>query len=252
MLNQLTTEAVYHFMLIFARFAAAFSLFPGFSNRNVFMRGRLAIALVISFVLLPLVNPSLPKYSDNFSDTVSMIVIEMLIGVTISIGAKFYYWALHVVGQIISMQSGLGAASFFDPTQGSQLAIFTNFLFMIATVAIFVTNTHYLFINAALESYTRFPPGELLNSGDLGMFIARTINNSFILSFKLSSPFLIVSFAILVGSGVLSRLMPNLQVFFVITPAQILVMFGILYIVINVLIAKVIDSITDTLSLVLS
>jgi flagellar biosynthetic protein FliR len=67
----------------------------------------------------------------------------------------------------------------------------------------------------------------------------------------MSSPFLVVSIAILVGSGILSRLMPNLQVFFVVTPAQILVMFCILYIVIIAMLEKVVEVIGSTMYLVI-
>lgn len=249
MLQELTLEFIFHFMLIFARLGTAFSMFPAISDRYVFMRGRLAIALTVGFILYPIITPYLPKYSENFSLNVSFLVIEILIGIIISIGAKFYFWCLHVVGQIISMQSGLGSATFFDPGQHSQVAIFTSFLFLTTIVFIFVTDTHYLFIQSVTDSYKNFPPGEWLNISDVSKFVTYVINDSFILAFKVSSPFLIVSLVMLVGGGVLSRLMPNLQVFFVITPAQILVIFGVLYITINFLVEKVVNSITTSLSI---
>ena len=149
------------------------------------------------------------------------------------------------------MQSGLGAASFFDPAQRAQVAIFGSFLFLAATAAIFITDTHFLFISGVIESYTRFPPGEMLNIQDVSKFVTHVINDSFILAFKMSSPFLVVSIAILVGSGILSRLMPNLQVFFVVTPAQILVMFCILYIVIIAIMEKIVEIIASTMQLVI-
>jgi len=58
---------------------------------------------------------------------------------------------------------------------------------------------------------------------------------------------LVISLAIMTGGGMLSRLMPNLQVFFVITPAQILVIFGTMYIVINAVIAKIVTAISSVM-----
>jgi flagellar biosynthetic protein FliR len=75
------------------------------------------------------------------------------------------------------------------------------------------------------------------------------VNDSFVLSFKIASPFLVVSLAILTGSGMLARLMPNLQVFFVLTPAQILVMFGVFYIVIDAIIIKLVTAVTYSLNI---
>ena len=251
MLQAFTLEFVFHTMLIFSRLGVAFSMFPALGDGYIFMRARLAFALLTTLAIYPLIAQYLPKYSDNFSFIIGLITCELLIGYIISIGAKIYYWSLHIVGQIISMQSGLGAASFFDPAQRSQVAIFGSFLFLAASAAIFITDTHYLFIHGVIESYTRFPPGELLPAADISKFITHVINDSFIVAFKMSAPFLIVSIAILVGSGVLSRLMPNFQVFFVITPAQILVMFCILYVVIIAILEKIIEVVGSTMNLVI-
>lgn len=251
MLQEVTIDFVFHFMLIFARLGAAFSTFPALGDKSIMMRARVMFAVLVTFVSYPIIAEHLPKYTENFGQIVSLIIIELLIGFIIAIGAKIYFLGLNVVGQILSMQSGLGAATFFDPIQRSQVAIFTTFLFIATTSAIFASDTHYLFIQGVIESYTRFPPGELLKVSDVSNFVTHIINDSFILAFKMSAPFLIVSIAILVGSGVLSRLMPNLQVFFVVTPAQILVMYCILYIIVISLINKILESIASTMNLVI-
>lgn len=238
-------ESIYQFILIFARLGVAFSIFPGLNNNSILMRARVAIALTCSIVIFPLVSSYLPKYSENFTQNIIHFSIEMLVGVIISIGANFYYSCLHIVGQIIAMQSGLGSAMLFDPSQKMQVSIFSSMLFMIVTVTIFATNTHHVFIQAIIDSYQNFPPSEFINIGDLGKFITRLMNDTFILAFKIASPFIIVSFAILIGSGILSKLMPTLQVFFVITPAQILTIYAVLYLVINAVIEKIIASITS-------
>ena len=83
MLQELTLEFVFQFMLIFARLGTAFSMFPGISDRYIFMRGRLSLALAVSFILYPIIVPYLPKYSENFSLNVSFLAIEILIGIII-------------------------------------------------------------------------------------------------------------------------------------------------------------------------
>lgn len=249
MLQTITTELIFNFMLIFTRLGTAFSTFPALGDKNLSLRARLATALVVSFAVYLLVEDYLPKYSENFSYNISLLAIEFMIGLIISLGAKIYFWSLHTIGQILSMQSGLGSATFFDPAQRSQVSIFTSFLFIVVATAIFATDTHYLFIESVVESYKKFPPGQLLEVADMSKFITHMINDSFVLSFKIASPFLVVSLAILVGSGVLSRLMPNLQVFFVITPIQILVMYCVLYVIIVSLVQKIIEAIQLTTNL---
>ncbi|MFK7973796.1 MAG: flagellar biosynthetic protein FliR [Rickettsiaceae bacterium] len=249
MLEKMTLEFIFQFMLVFARLGTAFSRFPAIGSPYIFARGKLAFALTVSFVMMPILQEYLPKYTNNFALNIGYLAIEIFIGLIISLAANIYFQSLHFVGQIISMQSGLGAAAFFDPLQKSQVAIFSNFMLLVAIVFIFATNTHFLFIQAVADSYIKFPPGELVNSGDLSKFVSFVINDSFILSFKIVSPFLVVALAIMTGSGMLARLMPNLQVFFVITPAQILVMFATMYIVIEAVMTKLINVIGNSLNI---
>lgn len=249
MLEKLSLEFIFQFMLVFARLGTAFRTFPGVGSPYIHSRAKLFVALTISFVMLPILAPYLPKYTNNFAQNIGYIAIEILIGLIISIAANIYFMSLHFVGQILSMQSGLGSAAFFDPMQKSQVAIFSNFMLIIAIVMIFASNVHHLFISAVADSYIKFPPGELVNSGDVSKFVSFVINDSFILSFKIVSPFLVVGLAIMTGSGLLSRLMPNLQVFFVITPAQIFIMFGTMYIVIHVIVSKLVFSISESINI---
>lgn len=249
MLEELSLNFVFQFMLVFARLGTAFSKFPAIGSHYIFARGKLALALTVSFVMMPILTPYLPKYTDNFVLNTSYLAIEILIGLIISIAANIYFLSLHFVGQILSLQSGLGSAAFFDPQQKSQVAIFSNFMLLIAVVFIFTTNTHYLFIQAVSDSYSKFPPGELINSGDISKFVTFVLNDSFLLSFQIVSPFLVVGLAIMTGSGLLARLMPNLQVFFVITPAQILIMFGTMYIVIQAIMNKILVAISQSLNI---
>lgn len=244
-----TIEYIFQFGLIFARLGTAFSRFPGIGASYLLTRGKLMLALSISLVLMPLIQPHLPKYTNNFSLNIGYLVLEILIGIIISLAANIYYLSLHFIGQVISMQSGLSSAAFFDPLQKSQVTLFSNFILLLTITLIFASDTHYLYIQAVLDSYHKFPLGELVNSGDLSKFVAFVVSDSFLLAFKIVSPFLIVSLALLTGSGMLARLMPNLQVFFVITPIQILIIFGVMYIVIQSVVTKLVSAIGESLTI---
>lgn len=247
--ERVTVEFIFQFMLVFARIGVAFSRFPAIGSPYIFMRGKLALALTTSFIMMPVLIPYLPKYSDNFAIMTGYIAIELLIGFIISFAANTYYQTAYYVGQIISMQSGLGSSAFFDPLQKTQVTLFSNLILLLTIVLIFASNTHHLYIKAIADSYTKFPPRELVEFDNLSKFVVHVINDSFILAFKMVSPFLIVGLAIMTGSGMLARLMPNFQVFFVLTPAQILVMFCTMYIVIEAVVTKLVTTIADSLIL---
>jgi flagellar biosynthetic protein FliR len=242
MLQEASTEIVISMSLIFARLGSALSQFPAISTNFVLMNGRLAIALATSVILYPILQKYMPSHLST-GQYLTYLIFEIMIGFIISIAAKICFSAIDTVGSIMSMQSGLSAAMFFDPNHNEQKSLMSNFFLLIGYVMIFVTDTHYLFFEAVVDSYSIFAIGDFPNLGDLSEFVSKTVNQSFILAFKLASPFIAVSLAFLISNGALSRLMPNLQVFFVVTPAQIFVMFLILFIVINLMMGKFIEAV---------
>lgn len=242
MIENLSGEILVPISLIFARIGAAFFFFPALGSKHIFSRGKLALALMIAIILFPILKDFMPKHNINSGEFILLLILEVLYGLVISLGAKICFAALDVLGTIVSMQSGLAAANFFDPNQGEQVSLVSSFLVITGYMMIFVTDTHYMLFESIVDSYKVFSVGSFVDMGDLSNFVATTVNQSFILGFKLASPFLAVSLGFLISNGVLSRLMPNLQVFFVVTPVQIFVMFIILFITINYIMAKFIEA----------
>jgi flagellar biosynthetic protein FliR len=232
---------------MFARIGSSLYLFPALSSNYVLMQSRLALGILTSIILYPILIEHMPLYPISMGQYISYLIAEVMIGIVMTIAAKICFSALDIVGTIISMQSGLSAATFFDPNQGEQVSIITTFLTLTAYTMIFVTYTHYLFFEAIIDSYNLFALGSFPEIADLGSFISHSVNQAFILAFKLASPFITVSLGFLISNGVLSRLMPNLQVFFVVTPVQIFVMFIILFIMINLMMGKFIEALRATI-----
>jgi flagellar biosynthetic protein FliR len=115
----------------------------------------------------------------------------------------------------------------------AQQPVLSILLLLIATSGIFATSAHHYYFLGVMESYNKFPIGQMVITSDLSNYIAQTVADSFLLAFKIASPFIVVNLAIQAGSGVLARLMPALQIFFIILPAQIIAMFGVLMVVIT-------------------
>lgn len=249
MLMNASAEFVMIISLIFARIASALVLFPGIGATYVPQNAKIIIAVTTSLILYPILREYMPEYPIGIGQFLMYLVLEIGFGIIVSLAAKICFLSLDVVGTIVSMQSGLNAAMVFDPMQHNQVSLISQFLSVIAYASIFASDTHYLFFEAIVDSYTVFSYNHLIDLGDLTHFVSNVVNHSFILAFKLASPFIAVSIGFLISNGVLSRLMPNLQVFFVVTPVQIFVMFVILFIVINTLMGKFIEAIRSAVHL---
>jgi flagellar biosynthetic protein FliR len=210
------------FMLVFARIGTMVMLLPGLGEMNVPVRVRLTMALALAAVLLPLHQSAYQVDLKSFGPLLGMLGEELFIGVVLGLAARLTMSALQVAGSVIAQQIGLAFVTAIDPTQGEQGAIVGNFLSMLGVTLIFAVDLHHLVIAGLNDSYTLFAPGELPLLGDVAALTTRTVADAFRIGIQLSAPFLVFGLLFNVGLGVLSRLMPQMQVFFVGMPLTIL------------------------------
>ena len=118
---------------------------------------------------------------------------------------------------------------------------------LIGVVLIFSTELHHLIIAAISDSFTVIRPGILPASGDAAQFLTTVMAKSFVIAIQLSAPFLVFALVFNIGLGVLSKLMPQMQVFFVAMPVTIGVGFLILLLVISVMMSHYLGSLEGVL-----
>ena len=162
-----------------------------------------------------------------------LLVEEIVIGAMLGLTARLTVSALDVAGSVIAQQLGLGFVTAVDPTQGEQGVILGNFLTMLGVTMFFATDMHHLVIFALNDSYTLFEPGELPASGDVAALLTKTVAGAFRIGIQLSAPFLVFGLLFNLGLGLLSRMMPQMQVFFVALPLSILLGFLFMVLVIG-------------------
>ena len=216
------------FMLVFARIGAMVMLLPGLGEVNIPVRVKLGIALALTLIILPLHRAAYHVDMQSITPLAVLMVHEIIIGVVLGATARVTLSALQVAGSIIAQQLGLGFVTSVDPTQGQQGVLIGNFLTLLGIALLFATDTHYLVIAALNDSYKIFSPGELMPSGDVAALATRAFAAAFKIGLQLSAPFLVFGLVFNIGLGVLARLMPQMQVYFVGVPLSIFMGFIIL------------------------
>ncbi len=227
MLGELIPAQIFAFMLVFARIGGMVMLMPAFGEMAVPPWVRLGLTAAISAVLFPLVAAKLPAMPVMAPGLAVAVGTEAMIGLFVGGMARLLLGALHVGGTVIAFQTGLAAAQGFDPVQQSQSAIVATFMTLIGVNLIFATNLHHLLLQAMLDSYSIFAPGNLPPVAQFSELAITTTSKSFVLGLQIASPFLVFGLIFNVGLGLIARLMPQLQVFFIAAPAQILLGFTI-------------------------
>jgi flagellar biosynthetic protein FliR len=229
------------FMLTFARIGAMVMLLPGLGESNIPVRIKLAVALLLTLIILPLHRQG---YHIDLSSMTSLLVLmmhEIFIGILLGATARVTLAALQVAGSVIAQQMGLGFVTSVDPTQGQQGVLIGNFLTILGVTLLFATDSHHLVIAALNDSYKIFSPGETLASGDVASLATRAFAAAFKIGLQLSAPFLVFGLVFNLGLGVLARLMPQMQVYFVGVPLSILAGFLILGLVIAAMMGTFLD-----------
>ncbi|UFX47930.1 flagellar type III secretion system protein FliR [Bradyrhizobium sp. 41S5] len=213
------------FVLVFARVGAMVMLLPGFGESNIPARVKLSIALLLTLIILPLHRNAYHVDLTSIPSLGVLMVHELIIGIVLGATARVTLSALNVAGSVIAQQLGLGFVTAVDPTQGQQGQIIGNFLTILGLTLLFATDSHYLVIAALSESYRIFSPGEIMPTGDVAALATSAFSAAFKIGLQLSAPFLVFGLVFNIGLGVLARLMPQMQVYFVGVPLSIVVGF---------------------------
>jgi flagellar biosynthetic protein FliR len=229
------------FMLVFARIGAMVMLLPGLGESNIPVRIKLAIALMLTLVILPLHRDAYHVDMQSVAALLVLMLHEIIIGVVLGATARVTLAALQVAGSVIAQQLGLGFVTSIDPTQGQQGLLVGNFLTMLGITLLFATDSHHLVIAALSDSYAVFAPGDMLASGDVAALATRAFAAAFKIGMQLAAPFLVFGLVFNVGLGVLGRLMPQMQVYFVGVPLSILAGFLIFGLVLAAMMGTFLD-----------
>ena len=229
------------FVLAFARIGAMVMLLPGLGEQNIPVRVKLSIALLLTLIILPLHRAAYQVDLQSMAALMVLMVHEIVIGIVLGATARVTLSALQVAGSVIAQQMGLGFVQSVDPTQGQQGVLIGNFLTMLGVTLLFATDSHHLVISALNDSYKVFAPGEIMPSGDVAALATRAFTAAFRIGLQLSAPFLVFGLVFNIGLGVLARLMPQMQVYFVGVPLSIFAGFLIFGIVIVAMMGTFLD-----------
>lgn len=232
-IEEFLVSGVFAFMLVFTRIGTAFLIMPGIGDSFVPTNIRLMMSLAIAFVLTPVIQPFIPDPIPAFPVLVALMMMEFVIGLFIGTIARIFMIALDVAGMLISTTSGLANAQVFNPSLSTQGSITGALLSMVGVVLLFATNLHHLLIYGVVESYDMFPVGGVPDAGSMAQLMTQAFSASFLIGFQIAIPFIVVAMMLYIGMGVLSRLMPQVQVFILALPVQIVLSMVTLSLIIS-------------------
>ena len=208
--------------LIFARVGAAAMLLPGLGEQEVPSPLRLGLGLALVPLLLPALAPNLPAAPDGAAEAVRLILLEVLAGIWLGSLARLVSIGFTLAGQLVALMMGLASALVPDPEMGGQGTATSRLFALLAVVLVLSSGLYALPLRALAESYSVLPPGDPWPAGGAAEDFAAAAGQSFALALRIAAPFVLGAVVLNVALGLLSRLAPQVQIYFVAIPGQIL------------------------------
>jgi flagellar biosynthetic protein FliR len=208
-------------LLVMARVGGAISLLPGLGEAELPRMLRVGLALGVSVLLLPTIAPLVPPVPEATAQAGLMVGAEVITGLWLGWLARMVVLALPIGGQFISYMLGVANVLQPDPELGGQATPIARMFSLAAPLTLLVTGLYALPLAALAGSYQLIPPGELLPAADSTATAVAAVGAAFGLALRIAAPFVLVSIVWQVATGLLARLVPRLQVYFIVMPAQI-------------------------------
>ena len=216
------------FLLVMVRTSGIFIFSPFFSSQNIPNIMKIGLTLSISL----LITLALPSSYDFTNDMLVFILVkELIVGIIIGYISYAFFSAFYVMGQIVDMKIGFGMANVIDPQNKVQVPLMGNFYYIISFLLLLGINGHHTIIISLVDSYSFLPIGSFQYTGDVLNVLINTLVKSFEIGFKLSTPIVAIIFLTDVILGIISKTIPQMNVFVVGMPLKVII--GLLIILIS-------------------
>jgi len=201
-----------NWLLVFLRASALIAVFPVFAISNVPVQIRVALGALVSFLVAPVV-PVADFSGADFWGILGVMAKEVGFGLLMGFVARMLFYALEIAGGIIGAEIGLSVPSSLNPLSPGQTTEAATVLQYLAAMLFLTLNLHHGLLLAFQRSYQFLPVGGGHLRESLLVDVAGRTGYLFWFALQMSAPVLAISFIITLVFAVLSRAVPQMNVF---------------------------------------
>ncbi len=209
--------------VLFCRIGGCLMTAPGFSSERVPVRTRLYLALAITVALFPPLFEQLQIVTRDpgSTDFLCVAVAELIVGAALGLLSRLYFFALEMLATSVAMTVGLGNIFGAAIAESEPTPALSTFVVTTAVTLLFVSDAHLELIRGLYLSYEIAPISRHVGPTEMLAEIARVLTESHLLALQICSPFLLFGLVVNLALGLLARLAPQVQVYFISGPLSI-------------------------------
>jgi flagellar biosynthesis protein FliR len=212
------------FILIATRLSAMMAVAPVFSSKSFPIRAKAAIVVILSYVALPVIGGSVEVPANLGAVSFALLMgKELLIGVAFGLIAQMLFAAVQVAGSLIDINAGFAIASVIDPSSNMNITVLGRYYNLVATSAFLAIGGHQWLVTGIVESFSLAPVLEMPNIDALTSGVLSRADDIFLVALMIGAPILVTLFVSDIALGILSRAVPQMNIFIVGLPLKIVI-----------------------------
>jgi len=208
-------------LMIFIRIGAMLSFVPFYNSSSIPVLIRFGFALILTYLIFFNVAPY--PFQENESLILLLVFVfkEVFVGIIMGFTLNIVFQGISFAGLLVGRDMGLAMSSMFDPISGDSNSIVATLLSMAAVIVFILIDGHHFVVQSLSYSFEVIPIGNFEVTESALDLIIKYTGSIFILAVKIASPVIVAFFLIHLASGIIARVSPSFQVFFVLIPLKI-------------------------------
>lgn len=232
-------------LLIMIRVSSFIVVSPVFFPKGINNIFKIIFSFAFSLILFSIIAPDIKITVQNEVQYIFLIFSEVIIGILIGIFVNLLFQLFSGIGSILDSQGGFSSAQIFDPMTNNNSSVIEKFFYWISLSVFIILNGHHYFIRAFIFSYDKIKIGDLNFTSN---FLYSFVNTTFIIfrsSFMIIVPIIIVLIFVDVILGIISRIIPKINIIVISFPFKIVVTVGLLIISVKIIFNKFLSLYVD-------
>ena len=209
------------FMLVVARLSGLFLIAPIFSSPMIPPRLKLMALLVLAATMTPIVMGDAPAVPVDALDLLLAMGTESIIGFAIGFSVAIVFSAVQVGASLIDTSIGFSMANIIDPLNNAQASVLGSFYSLVATLAFLSVDGHHWMLAGFTRSFEMIPLGATPDVERMMANLFAVFGQLFAMAFQIAAPVLVSLLLVDVVLGIVARVVPQMNVFFVGIPLKI-------------------------------
>ena len=231
------------------RIGALFAAVPVFSNKQLSIKVKALLSLLIAFMISPLLGP-MPGIEVFTPEFIYVLFNQVAIGLVMGFSLQLVFGTLAIAGEMVGYSMKLGMAKMADPINGIQVPVVTTLYITLGMLVILALDIHLVMIQLLVESFTVFPVGMQGIDRDILWGILGWGTRMYEMGLLMALPIVGSVLLLDIAQGVMQRAAQQLQIFAIGFPITLLAGMILIWITLPAVMDNFIDTLNEVIQLI--